>query len=147
MRTVVLVDGEHYPPVTRWAIATAIERGHDVVGAVFVGGIEKIEPGSLPELGVPTLAAGHDRAAGLRDAIDAWHPELVLDLSDEPVLGYRERMALAAVALTMGVPYAGADFRLDPPTEAPPCSMPTRAPHGTTGSRSRAGSTATPSWR
>ena len=115
MRTVVLVDGEHYPPVTRWAIATAIERGHDVVGALFVGGIEKIEPGSLPELGVPTLAAGDDRAAGLRDAIDAWSPELVLDLSDEPVLGYRERMALAAVALTLGVPYAGADFRLDPP--------------------------------
>ena len=101
MRTVVLFDGEHYPPVTRWAIATAIERGHDVVGAVFVGGIEKIEPGSLPELGVPTLAAGHDRAAGLRDAIETWHPELVLDLSYEPVLGYRERMALAAVALTM----------------------------------------------
>ena len=131
MRTVVLVDGEHYPPVTRWAIATAIERGHDVVGAVFVGGIEKIEPGSLPELGVPTLAAGDDRAAGLRDAIDAWHPELVLDLSDEPVLGYRERMALAAVALTMGVPYAGADFRLDPPAEAPPPPVPTLAVIGT----------------
>ena len=131
MRTVVLVDGEHYPPVTRWAIATAIERGHDVVGAVFVGGIEKIEPGSLPELGVPTLAAGDDRAAGLRDAIETWHPELVLDLSDEPVLGYRERMALAAVALTMGVPYAGADFRLDPPAEAPPPPVPTLAVIGT----------------
>jgi cyclic 2,3-diphosphoglycerate synthetase len=131
MRTVVLVDGEHYPPVTRWAIATAIERGHDVVGAVFVGGIEKIEPGSLPELGVPTLAAGDDRVAGLRDAIDAWHPDLVLDLSDEPVLGYRERMALAAVALTMGVPYAGADFRLDPPAEAPPPPVPTLAVIGT----------------
>ena len=131
MRTVVLVDGEHYPPVTRWAIATAIERGHDVVGALFVGGIEKIEPGSLPELGVPTLAAGDDRAAGLRDAIDAWSPELVLDLSDEPVLGYRERMELAAVALTMGVPYAGADFRLDPPAEAPPPPVPTLAVIGT----------------
>ena len=44
MRTVVLVDGEHYPPVTRWGIETAIERGHEVVGAVFVGGIEKIDP-------------------------------------------------------------------------------------------------------
>ena len=131
MRTVVLVDGEHYPPVTRWAIATAIERGYDVVVAVFVGGIEKIEPGSLPELGVPTLAAGDDRATGLRDAIETWHPELVLDLSDEPVLGYRERMALAAVALTMGVPYAGADFRLDPPAEAPPPPVPTLAVIGT----------------
>ena len=63
MRTVVLVDGEHYPPVTRWAIATAIERGHDVVGALFVGGIEKIEPGSLPELGVP-IARGGRRPRG-----------------------------------------------------------------------------------
>ena len=34
MRTVVLVDGEHYPPVTRWAIDDRDrDAGHDVVGA------------------------------------------------------------------------------------------------------------------
>ncbi len=131
MRTVVLVDGEHYPPVTRWGIEIASERGHDVVGAVFVGGIEKIDPGSLPDVGVPTRAAGHDRMAALADAIDVWRPEVVLDLSDEPVLGYRERMELAAVALTRGVRYAGADFELAPPEDGPPLSAPALAVIGT----------------
>lgn len=131
MRTVVLVDGEHYPPVTRWGIETATERGHEVVGAVFVGGIEKIDPRSLPDLGVPTRAAGDDRMGALADAIDAWRPEVVLDLSDEPVLGYRERMELAAVALTRGVRYTGADFELRPPQDGAPLDAPTLAVIGT----------------
>ncbi len=131
MRTVVLVDGEHYPPVTRWAVEIASERGHEVVGAVFVGGIEKIDPGSLPDIGVPTLAAGDDRMAALAEAIGSWHPDVVLDLSDEPVLGYRERMELAAVALTRGVRYAGADFELVPPVDGPPIGAPALAVIGT----------------
>ncbi len=131
MRTLVLVDGEHYPPVTRWGIATAEQRGHEVVGALFVGGIEKIAPGELPELGVPTRAAGEDRMAGLAEALDAWHPEVVLDLSDEPVMGYRERMQLAAVSLVAGIPYLGSDFRLDPPVTEPAVAAPTLAVIGT----------------
>ena len=45
--------------------------------------------------------------ASLGEALDEWHPDAVLDLSDEPVLGYRERMELAAVALARGIPYVG----------------------------------------
>lgn len=131
MRTLVLVDGEHYPPVTRWGIETAVERGHEVVGAVFVGGIEKIDPGALPDLGVPTRASGPDRMASLAEAIDAWRPEVVVDLSDEPILGYRERMELVAVALSRGVRYAGADFELRPPEQGPPLPVPTLAVIGT----------------
>lgn len=131
MRTVVLVDGEHYPPVTRWALERASERGHQVVGALFVGGIEKIDPGSLPDLGVPTHASGSDRMATLAEAIERWTPACILDLSDEPVLGYRERMELAAVSLAAGVPYMGSDFRLDPPARHPPPVPPTVAVIGT----------------
>ncbi len=131
MRVIVLVDGEHYPPVTRWGIEVARERGHDVVGALFVGGTEKIDPTAVPDLGVPTRVAGDDRMAALADAIDAFGPDAVLDLSDEPVLGYRERMELAAVALTRGLPYLGADFRLDPPITGPPLALPTIAVIGT----------------
>jgi cyclic 2,3-diphosphoglycerate synthetase len=58
-------------------------------------------------------------------------PEAVLDLSDEPVLGYRERMELAAVALDRGVPYLGSDFRLNPPMWAAPLPVPTVAVIGT----------------
>ena len=45
--------------------------------------------------------------AALADALDALEVEAVLDLSDEPVLGYRERMELAAVTLARGLPYLG----------------------------------------
>ena len=131
MRIIVLVDGEHYPPVTRWGIDTARDRGHEVVGALLVGGNEKLPAGAVPDLGVPTMVAGADRMVALTSAIDAFAPEGVLDLSDEPVLGYRERMELASVALARGIPYLGADFRLDPPIQGPPMPVPTLAVIGT----------------
>jgi cyclic 2,3-diphosphoglycerate synthase len=131
MRTIALVDGEHYPPVTRWAIDVARERGYDVITAVLMGGTEKLAAGGPPDLGVP-LRVADDRAGALATAIDELDPDAVLDLSDEPVLGYRERMEIAAVALTRGVPYIGPDFRLDPPPQPPaPPGIPTIAVIGT----------------
>ena len=131
MRVLVLVDGEHYPPVTRWGIEVARSRGHEVVAALFLGGAEKVDPGRLPDLGLPTLPAGSDITKALADAIDQVGPEAVLDLSDEPVVGYRERMELAAVSLVRGIPYLGPDFRLDPPISGPPLAVPTVAVIGT----------------
>jgi cyclic 2,3-diphosphoglycerate synthetase len=133
MRTVALVDGEHYPPVTRWALELAREAGYEVVAAVLVGGVEKLAADATPELGVPVhVAAGADRAAAVAAAIDGYAPAALLDLSDEPVLGYRERMELAAISLARGVPYVGADFRLDPPPMLdPPPGIPTIAVFGT----------------
>jgi cyclic 2,3-diphosphoglycerate synthetase len=131
MRVLALVDGEHHPPVTRWGIETARERGLEVVGALLVGGIEKLDPAAPPAFGVPSEPAGEDRMAGLRAAIARFEPEGVLDLSDEPVLGYRERMELVAVALAAGLPYLGSDFRLDPPIAGPPLAVPTLAVIGT----------------
>jgi cyclic 2,3-diphosphoglycerate synthetase len=128
----VLVDGEHYPPVTRWAIEVARARGREAVAALLVGGTEKIAPGAPLYLGIPVREAGTDRRAALEAAIDELAPDVILDLSDEPVLGYRERMEVAAVALARGVPYEGADFRLEPPpTEPAPDGIPVLAVHGT----------------
>src|SRR5262245_12646632 len=133
MRTVALVDGEHYPPVTRWALSVARGSGYDVVAAVLVGGVEKLAGDTVPDLGVPVEAvAGEDRAAAVMAAIETYGPDALLDLSDEPVLGYRERMQLAAVALSRGISYVGADFRLDPPPQLPaPPGVPTLAVVGT----------------
>jgi cyclic 2,3-diphosphoglycerate synthetase len=39
----------------------------------------------------------------------------VLDLSDEPVLGPAARFRVASRVLAAGIPYAGADFRFEPP--------------------------------
>ena len=131
MRVIVLVDGEHYPPVTRWGIDVARERGFEVEGALLVGGAEKIDPAQVPDLGVTLRVAGGDRIAALAEALDAWAPDAVLDLSDEPVLGYRERMELVAVSLARGLPYLGSDFRLDPPIDGPPIAAPTLVVIGT----------------
>jgi len=131
MRALVLVDGEHYPPVTRWAIDVARGRGLEVVAAVLVGGGEKLDAGGALDLGLP-VRGGAERGAAVAAAIDELHPDLVLDLSDEPVLGYRERMEVAAVVLGRGLVYEGADFRFEPPPAAPsPAGVPTLAVIGT----------------
>lgn len=98
-----MIDGEHYAPVVRDALG---ELPYDVAAAVLAGGTEKLRGGE--DYGVPL-------ADSLEGGIAAYAPDLVVDLSDEPVLGPRERMALAGRALALGVPYAGADFRFDPP--------------------------------
>jgi cyclic 2,3-diphosphoglycerate synthetase len=131
VKVLVLVDGEHYPPVTRWAIEVVREQGYEPIGALFVGGGEKLDADHDLDLGLPTRRSSGRMASALGQAIEELGPEGVLDLSDEPVLGYRERMELAAVALASGIPYLGADFRLDPPIDGPPLGVTTVAVIGT----------------
>ncbi|MBE0446518.1 MAG: 2,3-diphosphoglycerate synthetase [Actinobacteria bacterium] len=52
---------------------------------------------------------------GIMVAIDRFKPEMVVDLSDEPVIGYAERFFYASHVLTKGIPYIGADFWFYPP--------------------------------
>ena len=98
-RALVLIDGEHYAPVVRDALAAI---PYEVVGALLVGGTEKLR--GKDDYGVPLV-----------DALDAVEADLVVDLSDEPVLGPRERLLWASRALALGLSYTGADFRFDPP--------------------------------
>ena len=107
MRALAIVDGEHYAPVVRDALA---ELPYEFVAAVLVGGTEKLRGGE--SYGVPL-------AEDVASAFERYLPEIVVDLSDEPVLGPIERFALASRVLVYGIPYVGADFRFDPPTFAP----------------------------
>jgi cyclic 2,3-diphosphoglycerate synthase len=107
VRALAIVDGEHYAPVVRDALA---ELPYDVVAAVLIGGTEKLRGGE--EYGVPL-------AGDVEEAIARFSPEIVVDLSDEPVLGPVERLALASLVLALGLPYVGADFRFDPPALEP----------------------------
>jgi cyclic 2,3-diphosphoglycerate synthase len=118
-RALALVDGEHYPSVVRDALA---ELPYEFVGAVLVGGTEKLRDGDQ-DYGVPL-------AATVEAGIERHRPEIVIDLSDEPVLGPVERFALASRVLRLGLPYAGADFRLDPP-RLEPFALPSIAVVGT----------------
>lgn len=134
MRVVALVDGEHHPPVTRWALEAAADRGYDVVAAIMLGGTEKLapSPGVPPELGsVHVAVANADPAAALSEAIAAFAPEGILDLSDEPVVTPPVRARLAAVALRRGLAYHTADSRFDPPVTEQALAAPTLAVVGT----------------
>jgi cyclic 2,3-diphosphoglycerate synthetase len=115
MRVVVLVDGEHHPSAVRTALDAVRGDGDEVVGALYCGGGEKVDPSRIDDAyGVPVMR-GRELGAALAEAIDGWKAEAVLDLTDHPVLTASDRFRLAAVALDHGVPYRGADFDLRPP--------------------------------
>src|SRR6266536_1429939 len=101
MRAIAVVDGEHYPDVVRDALA---ELPYEFVGVMLIGGTEKLR--GEPDYGVPVVEHPGDA-------------EIVVDLSDEPVLTPELRLQLASRFLALGLPYVGADFRFDPPTFHP----------------------------
>ncbi|AHL22603.1 2,3-phosphoglycerate synthetase [Thermococcus nautili] len=111
MRRLALIDGEHYPPVTRWAI----EKLGDVCCAVFLGGSEKIGPPEklAEELGV-RLYVDDDPMKALELALLENEVDEVVDLSDEPVVDYSARFRIASICLRNGVTYRGADFEFRP---------------------------------
>lgn len=124
----VLIDGEHYPPVTVQGIDATRARGIDVVAAVFCGGGEKLS--RTLALDVP-LKTGGDAETALRDGIAEYAPDVVVDLSDDPIVDHRLRMRLAAVALAAGVAYEAPGMRLDPPPRPRIAAAPTIAVIGT----------------
>jgi cyclic 2,3-diphosphoglycerate synthetase len=103
VKALAIIDGEHYAPVVRDALAAL---PYEFVGALLVGGTEKLRGDD--EYGVPLV--------GELDAVEA---DVVVDLSDEPVLPPAERFRLASRALVLGMPYVGADFRFEPPPLEP----------------------------
>jgi cyclic 2,3-diphosphoglycerate synthetase len=116
-RALAIIDGEHYASTVRDALA---ELPFEFVAAYLVGGTEKLRGGE--DYGVPlvsSLEAGLER-----------RPDVVVDLSDEPVLSPPDRFLLASRALAAGAAYEGADFRFDPP-EFEPFDVPSLAVIGT----------------
>ncbi len=113
-RVVALIDGEHYPPVVRFALS-ALAQEHDVVAAAFIGGTEKVDlEAGMATYGVPIVTAPTADEA-LTVAIERYDPCAVVDLSDEPVVSPTDRFRLANIALSHDVEYRGADFTFRPP--------------------------------
>jgi cyclic 2,3-diphosphoglycerate synthase len=107
MRALVLIDGEHYAPVVRDALAAL---PYEVVGALLVGGTEKLRG---------DFRGAHHYGVELVDSLDAVEADVVVDLSDEPVLDPQTRLLWASRALALGLAYEGADFRFEPPAYHP----------------------------
>jgi cyclic 2,3-diphosphoglycerate synthetase len=105
-RALAIIDGEHYAPVVRDALA---ELPYDFVVALRAGGVEKLVGGE--DYGVPLV---DDLAAAL-----AYDPEIAIDLSDEPVLSPERRMRLVSQSLALGLRYLGPDFDFEPPRFEP----------------------------
>jgi len=103
VRAIAVIDGEHHEPVVRDALA---ELPYEFVGALFVGGTEKLRGGE--GYGVPLVSSLDELAA-----------DVVVDLSDEPVMPPAERFRLASRALVLGLTYVGADFHFEPPRLEP----------------------------
>src|SRR5919112_4771075 len=116
----------------------SVERSLDAEGvaAAFLGGTEKIRDGA--DYGVP-LVEDKDPISAVQKALAEYEVDVVVDLSDEPVIGYRERMKIASLALYAGARYLGSDFELKPPDLRPVSTKPSMAVIGT---GKRAGKTA-----
>ncbi len=113
MRALFLIDGEHYPPVVIDAMQSVEQSlNAEGVAAAFLGGTEKIREGT--DYGLP-LAEDKDPVSAVEKALAEYDVDVVVDLSDEPVIGYRERMEIASLALYAGARYLGSDFELKPP--------------------------------
>jgi cyclic 2,3-diphosphoglycerate synthase len=129
VRALFLIDGEHYPPV----VLDAMQRVQqslkaEGVAAAFLGGTEKIREGT--DYGVP-LVEDRDPVSAVGKALAEYEVDIVVDLSDEPVIGYRERMKIASLALYAGARYLGSDFELRPPDLRPVSMKPSLAVIGT----------------
>jgi cyclic 2,3-diphosphoglycerate synthetase len=114
-RAIYLVDGEHHPPVLRAAIEELRVGGTRPLAVVVAGGGEKLtDPSRAPDLGAPTVVPewAEDALAGL---LRRHRPDVVVDLSGEPVVTPTRRNALAAISLAAGVPYEAPGWRVDPP--------------------------------
>src|SRR4029077_16994412 len=72
LRAIAVIDGEHYVPVVRAALA---ELPYEFVAALVAGGTEKLRGGE--DYGVPLVT-------DIEEGVALHGPEVVVDLSDEP---------------------------------------------------------------
>jgi cyclic 2,3-diphosphoglycerate synthetase len=131
MKTAIaLIDGEHYPPVIKSSLEE-IQKKYELKSLVFLGGTEKVGA-EIPEemFGLP-LVHLKTKQDSLTAALKMFKPECVIDLSDEPVLGYKERLELANISLFNNARYIGSDFQFDPPLKKKICNKPSISIIGT----------------
>lgn len=117
-----LIDGEHYIPVTKSAIDELdCLDNNEVKAAVFIGGTEKLREENESHyseiLGVPVFFCKikDEIPYGLIvDVIKDFNIDVVMDLSDEPILDYSKRFKIASKVINENVIYKGPDFEFKP---------------------------------
>lgn len=129
---IALVDGEHYPQVTYDAVAMLkkIYPGN-FKGIIFLGGTEKLVINNLEDFFGEEVYTIKDIDIDFKAALEYFKPDIVYDLSDEPVVNYIIRMKIASFCLANKCSYMGPDFLFSYEREDIHCSKPTLSIIGT----------------
>ncbi|GAG74602.1 unnamed protein product [marine sediment metagenome] len=129
---IVLVDGEHYPQVTYDAVAMLkkIYPGN-FKGIIFLGGTEKLAISNLESFFGEEVYTIKDIDIDFKAALEYFKPDIVYDLSDEPVVDYMVRMKIASFCLASRCSYMGPDFLFSYEKEDIHCIKPTLSIIGT----------------
>jgi len=110
-RLAAIIDGEHYPQVTNDAlkILKNLFKG-TLCGIIFIGGTEKITGSDIKEYFDSEVFVIKNFNEDFLKALDIFKPDLVYDLSDEPVVNYIKRMSIASYCFFKEASYMGSDF-------------------------------------
>ena len=110
-KIVALIDGEHYPEVSRDAINLLKDYfPGSFSGIIFLGGTEKLIVDDLEKyFGEKVFTIGNIDSDFCR-ALDFFKPDIAYDLSDEPVVDYKIRMKIASFCMANECSYMGPDF-------------------------------------
>ena len=111
---IALIDGEHHPGVVRTEL-DRLEDERGLAGVVFCGGEEKLPTAPLAE--VYGRVVRTDPGPALRELAPG--AAAVFDLADEPAVPATRKLALASLALHLGLAFEGPGLRLEPPRYEP----------------------------
>ncbi len=110
-KLIALIDGEHYPDVNRDALKLLKNSFTGAFGGViFLGGTEKLVIDDLEGYFKEKVYIINDLDRDFCTALKYFSPDIVYDLSDEPVVNYRIRMKIASFCMANGSSYMGPDF-------------------------------------
>src|SRR5450830_254180 len=110
-RLIAIIDGEHYPQITFDAIEVLKkEFPGEFCGIIFLGGTEKISTGNFADFFNDEVFVIKNFLTDFSAALDRFKPDLVYDLSDEPVVNYLIRMTIASFCFFKKASYMGPDF-------------------------------------
>ena len=110
-RLAALIDGEHYPEVSRDAIhLLKTYFPGSFSGIIFLGGTEKLIACDMEKYFGDKVYIIDDIDSDFCRALDFFKPDIAYDLSDEPVVDYKIRMKIASFCMAGGCSYMGPDF-------------------------------------
>ena len=110
-KLIALIDGEHYPEVSRDAIDLLKSYfPGSFSGIIFLGGTEKLVVDDLEKYFGERVFIIDDIDSDFCRALDFFKPDIAYDLSDEPIVDYKIRMKIASFCMANKCSYMGPDF-------------------------------------